>query len=256
MTTPGGKGAIEYGVVHSVFVSVQGEGPSVGQLHLFVRFAGCDVGCEYCDTADSQSKSIPEATISYPACDVRQRNPLPAQLLADICRKLLNENPIQGISLTGGEPLLQASYAREVLRCLGTPCPPVMLETSALHPELLPTLLSLVQVVSADIKLRSTRVPKADEAKAIEFIRLASSKVKTWVKVPVDATVTTTELRRVLTMLAHAAPNVEVTIQPIEFDDRRRMLSSQELLKLFKVVLEVRPNARLIPQVHKYLGVK
>ncbi len=218
MTIPGGKGATELGTVHSVFASVQGEGPSVGQLHLFVRLAGCDVGCEYCDTQGALGKSVTEAVISYPACDVRQRNPMHAQILADVCRKFLNENPIQGISITGGEPLLQAGYVKEMLHCLGTPRPPVMLETSGLHPELLPVLINDIQVVSADIKLRSTRVPKADEAKAVEFIRLASQKVKTWAKVPVDANVSTTEIRRVLSMLAAAAPTVEVTIQPIEYD--------------------------------------
>ena len=32
------------------FISINGEGQKAGQLALFVRFAGCNLQCEYCDT--------------------------------------------------------------------------------------------------------------------------------------------------------------------------------------------------------------
>ena len=32
------------------FVSINGEGRLAGQLALFIRFAGCNLQCEYCDT--------------------------------------------------------------------------------------------------------------------------------------------------------------------------------------------------------------
>jgi len=36
--------------VNEIFVSFQGEGPSVGRPAVFVRFAGCNVQCSFCDT--------------------------------------------------------------------------------------------------------------------------------------------------------------------------------------------------------------
>ena len=42
------------------FISINGEGQKAGQLALFVRFAGCNLQCEYCDT-----KWANEADVSY-----------------------------------------------------------------------------------------------------------------------------------------------------------------------------------------------
>ncbi|MCD8490558.1 MAG: hypothetical protein LRY51_00895 [Geovibrio sp.] len=38
------------GSINEVFHSVQGEGLYAGARQLFVRLAGCSVGCDYCDT--------------------------------------------------------------------------------------------------------------------------------------------------------------------------------------------------------------
>ena len=42
------------------FISINGEGRRAGQLALFVRFAGCNLNCAYCDT-----KWANEAEVSY-----------------------------------------------------------------------------------------------------------------------------------------------------------------------------------------------
>jgi organic radical activating enzyme len=255
MTTPAGKGDIRYGNVHSVFVSIQGEGPRVGELHLFVRLYGCDVGCEYCDTPEALGP-VKEAVISYPACDIRQKNPMTTQTLADICRKFINENPLQGISVTGGEPLLQAEFVRDFLRDLGKPRPPVILETSGLHSDQLEIVLPEISAVSADFKLPSTRVANASEVKTLRFLQQAVAKVPTWVKIPIDHNITQSELKKVIIALGASVPQCEIVLQPITHKDPRADLNEVDLLKLFKAALGVRPSVRLIPQVHKFLGVK
>ena len=32
------------------FVSIDGEGPHAGELAAFIRFKGCNLNCDYCDT--------------------------------------------------------------------------------------------------------------------------------------------------------------------------------------------------------------
>ena len=39
------------GYLSEVFVSYQGEGAHVGRRHLFIRLAGCNLRCSYCDTS-------------------------------------------------------------------------------------------------------------------------------------------------------------------------------------------------------------
>ena len=36
--------------VHSIFPTIQGEGPFVGQPAIFIRLAGCNLQCPACDT--------------------------------------------------------------------------------------------------------------------------------------------------------------------------------------------------------------
>ena len=47
------------GYLSEIFVSFQGEGAHVGYRHLFVRLAGCNLRCRYCDTPDSRERTTP-----------------------------------------------------------------------------------------------------------------------------------------------------------------------------------------------------
>lgn len=72
------------------FISINGEGRRAGQLAMFIRFAGCNLNCEYCDT-----KWANENDVEYES--------IPCDLLLD----MIDEAGVKNITLTGGEPLLQ-----------------------------------------------------------------------------------------------------------------------------------------------------
>ena len=75
------------------FISINGEGQRAGELALFLRFAGCNLRCDWCDTAWACSKDAPHEIV-----------PLS-------CIEQIGENAavhgVRNVTLTGGEPLLQ-----------------------------------------------------------------------------------------------------------------------------------------------------
>lgn len=76
-------------LVHSMFLTIQGEGPLSGSPALFVRFTGCNLRCGFCDTDFEAGKR-------YSA----------EELDSEIARQLPLGIPYR-IVLTGGEPMLQ-----------------------------------------------------------------------------------------------------------------------------------------------------
>ncbi len=74
--------------VCETFVSLSGESNWQGLVTTFIRFAGCDVDCDWCDTLYARSEPPTEVDLD--------------QLVA-ICRA----NGVPRVILTGGEPLLQ-----------------------------------------------------------------------------------------------------------------------------------------------------
>ncbi|MBS2023868.1 MAG: radical SAM protein [Deltaproteobacteria bacterium] len=73
--------------VTEIFYSVQGESTHAGRPCVFVRFTGCDLRCQYCDTA-----------YSFYGGKAMTR----AEILDEVAR-----HPTKFVCLTGGEPVLQ-----------------------------------------------------------------------------------------------------------------------------------------------------
>lgn len=75
--------------INEIFYSLQGEGHNTGRAAIFIRFAGCNLRCPFCDTEfDSYREMTADDIIASIA-------PYPARFVV----------------LTGGEPTLQADEA-------------------------------------------------------------------------------------------------------------------------------------------------
>ena len=46
------------------FVSINGEAAHAGELACFIRFAGCNLNCSYCDTAWANKKEVPHEVLT------------------------------------------------------------------------------------------------------------------------------------------------------------------------------------------------
>lgn len=72
------------------FISIDGEGPTAGALSVFVRFAGCNLRCAWCDTSYAWDTTADVTDMS-------------ASEIADY----IKSTGIGHVTITGGEPLLQ-----------------------------------------------------------------------------------------------------------------------------------------------------
>ena len=72
------------------FVSINGEGTKAGQLAVFIRFKGCNLACEYCDTQWANQADAPAQ-----------------QMTAGEIVDYVISTGVKNVTLTGGEPLLR-----------------------------------------------------------------------------------------------------------------------------------------------------
>lgn len=95
--------------VAEVFTSIQGEGPEAGRRALFIRFSGCNLSCQWCDSKYALHTYI-ETSIN--------------EIL-----KLVERSGCKYIVLTGGEPTIQHDFNR-LLDYLNDQCLQVDVETN------------------------------------------------------------------------------------------------------------------------------
>ena len=117
------------------FVSINGEGPRAGELAVFLRFCGCNLDCCYCDTRWANTADVKYELVS-----------------AEELVEYVKSTGVKNVTLTGGEPLLQADIAH-LIKLLGEAGAEVEIETNGSVP--LKNIVSLAPrpAVTADYKL-------------------------------------------------------------------------------------------------------
>lgn len=236
-----------------IFSSIQGEGPYIGRRQIFIRFAFCNLSCDYCDTPfDPTANCRIETT---PGSEIFRDEPNPVSL-AKIERLVSDWTGQPGlhhsISLTGGEPLLHQEILSAWLPILRKKLP-IYLETNGTLPEPLRHLLSHIDIISMDIKLPSISGQGEYWQQHRNFLQIAAQK-KTFVKVVFDQRTPQSELTQAAQLVASVASDIDLILQPCTTAKGIEM-STQTLLQTHQYVAAIHPNTRVIPQTHNFLGV-
>ncbi len=223
--------------VKEFFVSIQGEGPYVGYKQLFIRFCKCNLNCNYCDTvfeADGE-------TVEYSAKEL-----LDAVLKLDL-------TGVHSVSLTGGEPLLEVEFLKEFLPLLRQAgVGKVYLETNATLVKQFLEIASLIDIVSADIKLGSATGVRDLMDRHEDFFRACVGK-DTYAKIVFDNLISADEIMSTASLAKKFG--LEIVLSPMMLGNKMSV-SSAFVAEVYDKYLHYYSKVRVIPQVHKFIGVE
>lgn len=237
-----------------IFSSIQGEGLFVGCRQVFVRLAGCNISCSYCDTQESflvpshaQIETRPGERIYRLAT-----NPIPVEEVVDAAA-VLCRSAHHSISITGGEPLLQPAAIRALSNLRSTHAK-IFLETNGTLPEVLKDVIDAVDIVSMDIKLPEVMAGRLYWREHADFLRIAATR-EVYVKIVISGNTLLSEFLYAVDLIANVDRGIPLILQPVTPVHNTPPSSPSMLLKWQGQALEKLSIVRVIPQTHKLLGV-
>lgn len=227
-----------YARITEIFASVQGEGIFVGRPQIFVRFAKCNLDCDYCDTAKDNGAA-------YGVDD-----------LLDRIDRVNASDKADTVSITGGEPLLYSDFLKQFLPRLKERNFKVYLETNGTLPAELKKVLGLMDTIAMDIKLPSSQRGRDLWKRHKDFLKAAGKK-DVFVKVVVTDQTSAEEIKKAAAMIRNIDRRIPLVLQPVTPANRiRARIAPEKLLSFRALASSVLSDVRVIPQVHKALGVR
>ncbi len=221
------------GRVSEIFLSIQGEGLYVGERQVFVRLADCNLRCKYCDTNIASSREYE-----------------PNVLLAELnCYR----NKYNSVAFTGGEPLVQKDFLKEILASTRASGFRNYLETNGTLPEALEEVIEHVDIVAMDFKLPSSTGANNFWLEHRKFLEISSRK-EVFTKVVICQSTIEDDLRQAIKIIQEVNPCSILVLQPDSCGDYSQL---EEKIKRFKYIsIAENVAACIIPQMHKLMGVR
>ncbi len=227
--------------VAETFCSIQGEGLYCGQRQVFLRFAGCNLACGYCDEPA--------------ALDASAAAPMTCAEAARAVLKLARAKKAENVSLTGGEPLLYWRFIKSLAPALKKAGLTLHLETNGVLHKELSKIAGLVDVIAMDIKLPSSTGQKARWAEHKKF--LSSAPEKTFIKAVITSKTKITELKKAVDLAASVSPGIPFFIQPATARKAGGKPPSAKFVEEAGCYAASRlSRVKVLPQQHPLWGIK
>jgi len=224
-----------------IFSSFQGEGLWIGRRQIFLRFAGCNLDCNYCDTPES--KFSDNGTLMS---------------VNEVIEKIekLKTPDLHSISFTGGEPLLYSEFINEIIQKIDIK---VMIETNGTLPESIHNI-NRINCVSLDIKLsehfKKNWNDEIFEKEIYSLKLLIEQNTNIYCKLVVFPSTDSNFLRKIAKKLFVEVGNKKIPIiiqpvSPIEIwkNNTHKLFKFSEIIGEYMEVLT-------IPQIHKFLNIE
>jgi len=129
-------------IISELFSSIQGESSYAGMPCFFIRLAGCNLNCSYCDTSYAKGRDIGTKYSLNELVAITEKAVLPL------------------VEITGGEPLVQNGVSELCQKLLDTGIK-VLLETNG--------TLSIAAIPENVIKIMDCKCPSSGESERMDF---------------------------------------------------------------------------------------
>jgi len=227
--------------VLEIFSSIQGEGKYAGVKQVFVRFFECNMHCTWCDTPHS----IGDTTRQFDEYSLDE-------LMAKV-RHLWKED--HSVSITGGEPLVQAEFLQSFLPRLQQQHMPVYLETNGVLPQELSKVIDSVDIIAMDMKLPSSTKCRAYWKEHEDFLRIAvASRKDVFVKTVITSDTEKDDLHQAVNIIRKIDPNILLILQPNYFEMKNGVVRKCAMFQ--GMCSSDLPNVRILPQIHKFMKLR
>ena len=239
-----------------IFSSIQGEGPYVGERHLFVRFCACHRKCIYCDTNTELTDYCMVEKQPGSGEFEQIKNAMSVSQVADLIREIDAKTRNKQISITGGAPLMQSRFLLKLLPILKSEGHKIYLETAGDLTKELKSIIEWIDVVAMDIKLESVTEEPATFPAHWQFLKLCRDyNVEVFTKLILSAHTDEDELMEAAKGIRKSGgEDTLVIIQPMTKAEKTDAVPSvEQLFRWQDQVTSVLPNVRVIPQTHKML---
>lgn len=220
--------------IAEVFDSVQGEGIYLGERQIFVRFFGCNLACKYCDTKLT-------AFSEYE----------PEELFKEI--ELYSPADFHSISFTGGEPLLQKDFLREILKLTRVAGYRNYLETNGTLYIELKEVIDYLDIVAMDLKLPSSTGMSNLWWMHRNFLNVASGK-EIFLKIITCLSTTDEDIEEAVDLIKQSCRAITLVLQPNTYEKDLDLETKTEYFRFLCMRHNI-PTC-IIPQMHKQVGIR
>jgi len=225
--------------VLEIFRSIQGEGMYAGVPQVFVRLFECNMHCVWCDTP----ASIGDGKREYKE-----------HALKDVLGQI---NAIydhaHSVSITGGEPLLQVGFLKGLCHALHREGKKVYLDTNGTLPAALKETIKDIDIIAMDIKLPSSTKQKAFWAEHKEFLKVATQR-QVFVKAVISLDTHEEDILKAARLVAGIDPEILFILQPNFLDMKKGII--ERCVGYQKSCAKILKDARILPQVHKFMKIR
>ncbi len=241
-----------------VFSGIQGEGLYVGCRQAFVRFAGCNLRCRYCDTSHAWVAPAACAMERKPGCRAFDAapNPVSASSLEERLLSWMAGSTLHhSVAFTGGEPLLHTDFLAGLLPQLRRSGVRAYLETNGTMPEALAEIVDDVDIIAMDIKLSSATGEEPRHEVNRRFLEIAVRR-RVFVKVIFSSATDASEVEAAARLVGAVDRDIPFVLQPVMPSGDEAGPGQAEALVLPAAAAVYLGDVRVIPQTHKLMGWK